>query len=79
MEKGAAQAQARQLTDAIATYSEVVRRKPGFAEGWNRRATARFLARDFKRSLEVNPNLAGIEESIALAAKLLEKKRRNFA
>ena len=120
MERGAAQVQARQLADAIATYSEVVRRNPGFAEGWNRRATAHFLARDFKRSLadcdqvmkrnpyhfgalagygqihfeleqydkaivfwrralEVNPNLVGIEEGIELAAKLLEKKRRNYA
>ena len=27
---------ARRLDKAIATYTEVIRRKPGFAEGWNR-------------------------------------------
>jgi len=119
MEKGAAQMRAGELAEAISTYSEVVRRKPGFAEGWNRRATAYFLAGDFKRSLadcdqvmkrnpyhfgalagygqihfrlehydkaieywrralDANPNLAGVEESIALAGKLLEVKRRNY-
>jgi len=119
MEKGAAQMESRQLTDAIATYTEVIRRKPAFAEAWNRRATAFFLSGELKRSLadcdqvvkrnpyhfgalagygqiyfelaqydkaivywrralDVNPNLAGVEDSIEVAAKLLEKKRRNY-
>lgn len=51
MDKGASQTQERQFDAAIATYSEVIRRKPAFAEGWNRRATALFLAGDLKRSL----------------------------
>ncbi len=51
MAKGAEEMQARQFKESIATYSEVIRRKPAFAEGWNRRATALFLAGDFKRSL----------------------------
>lgn len=37
--------------EAIAAFSEVIRRKPAFAEGWNKRATAYFLAGDYKRSL----------------------------
>lgn len=119
MERGAAQMQAQRYDDAIATYSEVIRRKPAFAEGWNRRATVLFLTGEFKRSLadcdevtkrnpyhfgalagvgqnwfhleqydkaiaawrralEVNPNLAGIEDSIAVATRLLEQKRRNY-
>ena len=36
--------QAQQFKESIATFSEVIRRKPAFAEGWNRRATALFLA-----------------------------------
>jgi tetratricopeptide (TPR) repeat protein len=51
MEKGAEEMQARQFKEAIATYSEVIRRKPAFAEGWNKRATVLFLAGDLKKSL----------------------------
>ena len=51
MAKGAEQMQARRFKEAIATYSEVIRRKPAFAEGWNRRATAFFLAGDYRKSL----------------------------
>ncbi len=51
MEKGAEQMQAGEFEEAIATYSEVIKRKPAFAEGWNKRATVYFLAGDFKRSL----------------------------
>ena len=51
MTKGAEQMHAGQLKEAIGTYSEVIERKPAFAEGWNKRATALFLAGDFKRSL----------------------------
>ena len=36
---------------AIATFSEVVKRKPDFAEGWNKRATAYYLAGDYRRSI----------------------------
>jgi tetratricopeptide (TPR) repeat protein len=51
MAKGARELEARDLAAAIATYSEVIRRKPSFAEGWNKRATAYFLNDDLKRSL----------------------------
>lgn len=51
MEQGAEQMQAGELDDAIATYTEVIKRKPAFAEGWNKRATVYFLAGDFKHSL----------------------------
>ena len=49
---GIEQMQAARLDEAIATFSEVIRRKPAFAEGWNKRATARYLAGDFERSLK---------------------------
>lgn len=51
MERGAAEVAAGRYDAAIATYGEVIRRKPAFAEGWNKRATVRFLAGDDARSL----------------------------
>jgi tetratricopeptide (TPR) repeat protein len=38
--------------DALATFSEIIRRKPSFAEGWNKRATIYFLLGDYARSLK---------------------------
>lgn len=37
--------------DAVAAFSDVIRRRPDFAEGWNKRATALFLAGAYQRSL----------------------------
>ena len=115
----AEQVQARRLKEAIATYSEVIRRKPAFAEGWNRRATVRFLVGDYRKSLadcdevmkrnpihfgalagygqiyfalerydqaieywrralEVNPNLVGVEANIKAAEELLDEKRKRM-
>jgi tetratricopeptide (TPR) repeat protein len=51
MEQGMAQMQAQQWKASIATFSEVIKRKPSFAEGWNRRATVLFLAGDLRKSL----------------------------
>lgn len=51
MAAGTGHMQAGRLEDAIAAFSEVIRRKPAFAEGWNKRATVYFLAGDYKRSL----------------------------
>ena len=51
MARGSEEMQAERLPDAIKTFSEVIRRKPAFAEGWNKRATAYYLAGDYERSL----------------------------
>jgi len=51
MQAGSRQLEARDTKAAIATYSQVISRKPAFAEGWNKRATAYFLAGDLRRSL----------------------------
>jgi tetratricopeptide (TPR) repeat protein len=116
MAEGAGQLQSGRLDEAIAVYSEVIRRKPAFAEGWNKRATAYFLAGDFRRSLadcgevmkrnpfhfgalsgygqiyfqleqydkalrfwrralEVNPNMSGVESNIERAEELLRVQR----
>jgi tetratricopeptide (TPR) repeat protein len=51
MAKGAEQMQAQNFKAAIATFTEVIRRKPDFAEGWNRRATVLYLAGEYKKSI----------------------------
>ena len=43
--------QASRYREAISILSEVVKRKPEFAEGWNRRATVYFLAGDLNKSI----------------------------
>ena len=118
--EGIEQMQAERLDEAIATFGEIIRRKPGFAEGWNKRATAYYLAGDYRRSLkdcdevmkrnpnhfgalsgygqiytrleqyekaiaywrralQVNPNMDGVEENIESVQQLLnEKKARSI-
>jgi tetratricopeptide (TPR) repeat protein len=51
MERGVDEMQSGRQSEAIATFSEVIRRKPAFAEGWNKRATALYLAGQYQRSL----------------------------
>ena len=113
---GIEQMRAERHQEAIATFSEVIRRKPAFAEGWNKRATAYYFAGDYRRSLrdcdevmkrnpfhfgalsgygqiyfqleqhdkalaywrralEVNPNMPGVERSIQEVEELLKQKR----
>src|SRR5919106_1395557 len=43
--------QAGRHEEAITTLTEVVKKKPEFAEGWNRRATVYYLAGEFKKSI----------------------------
>jgi tetratricopeptide (TPR) repeat protein len=49
--RGVEQMRGQQLDEAIATFSEVIRMKPDFAEGWNKRATVLFLAGEYRQSL----------------------------
>jgi tetratricopeptide (TPR) repeat protein len=49
--KGVAEIGEQRFPEAIATFTRVIELKPGFAEGWNKRATAYFLAGEFRRSL----------------------------
>ena len=117
---GVEQMRTGDLDGAIATFSAVITQKPEFAEGWNKRATALFLAGEFRRSLadcdeviklnplhfgalagygqiyfhleqyeraiaywkralEVNPNLSGVETSIRATEQLLAERRRRGA
>jgi tetratricopeptide (TPR) repeat protein len=43
--------QQQSLADAEALFSRVIELKPGFAEGWNKRATVRFMRQDFRGSI----------------------------
>ena len=108
------------LDASIATFSAVIERKPDFAEGWNKRATARVLAGDFRRSLadcdevlkrnplhfgalagygqiyfqleqyekaieywrralDVNPNMVGVEINIRATEQLIAERRKRSA
>jgi len=51
MARGVEQMQIGDHRAAIATFSEVVAKKPDFAEGWNKRATVYFLAGDYEKSI----------------------------
>ncbi len=50
--RGVAQMGEQRLREAITTFTRVIELKPDFAEGWNKRATAYFLAGEFRRSLK---------------------------
>ena len=120
MARGGEAMQAGRLDEAIEIFTSVIKAKPQFAEGWNQRATAYYLAgrypesiadcREvlkrnpkhfgalagmgqihaqlenfhealdwFRRALEVNPNMAGVEMNIEQIEERLEEKRRNSA
>jgi Flp pilus assembly protein TadD len=52
LEIGIAQMQEGQVAASVETFSEVIRRRPEFAEGWNKRATAYYLLGDWRRSAD---------------------------
>ena len=49
--RGTAEMQGGNFRDALATFDRIVLLKPDFAEGWNKRATIRFLLGDYENSL----------------------------
>ena len=50
--RGVEQMAAAQLDGALATFNQIVQRKPAFAEGWNKRATVYFMLGRHKESLK---------------------------
>jgi tetratricopeptide (TPR) repeat protein len=83
LERGVDEMQSGRSREAIATFSEVIRRRPAFAEGWNKRATALYLAGEFQRSLadcdEVlkrNPRHFGALSGAGLIHLALEQHRQ---
>jgi tetratricopeptide (TPR) repeat protein len=51
MAEGVQAMQAGELAASIGKFSEVVRKRPDFAEGWNKRATAYYLAGEYRKSI----------------------------
>jgi tetratricopeptide (TPR) repeat protein len=49
--RGVEHMQQQAFDDALKVFDEIVRRKPAFAEGWNKRATVLFLLGQDERSL----------------------------
>jgi len=41
-----------ELSDAITLFTGIIERAPTFAEGWNKRATARYIAKDYAGAVE---------------------------
>jgi tetratricopeptide (TPR) repeat protein len=50
LQAGISEIQHGQLEASIDTFSEVIRRRPEFAEGWNKRATAYYLVGEYRKS-----------------------------
>ena len=118
MARGTEEMQSGQHAQAIETFSSVIKEKPDFAEGWNRRATVYYLAGEYARSiadcaevfkrnprhfgalsgmgeiyvamdepekalawyrraLDANPNMLGVEMKIKALEEILSGKRRS--
>jgi len=50
--RGVEELEGSRLEEAETTFTQVIERLPAFAEGWNKRATVRYLARNFAGSIE---------------------------
>ncbi|MDZ7748950.1 MAG: tetratricopeptide repeat protein [Halofilum sp. (in: g-proteobacteria)] len=73
MERGARALAGRDHERAESIYTDVVERAPGYAEGWNKRATARYLlgrharaAADIRRALALEPRHFGALAGLGL-------------
>lgn len=116
MARATEEMQAGRYAEALTVLDQVVKKKPDFAEGWNRRATVQYLAGEFRKSiadcdevlkrnpghfgalsglgqiylqladeekalewfrraLEVNPNMLGVEMNVRLLEERLKSPR----
>ena len=51
MARGVDAMQAGRYDEALGLFSEVIKLRPGFAEGWNKRATTYYLAGEYEKSI----------------------------
>jgi tetratricopeptide (TPR) repeat protein len=49
-ETGVAHMREGQVRESVETFSDIIHRRPDFAEGWNKRATAYYMLGDWRRS-----------------------------
>ena len=66
LHQGVRAMQAQRLSEAEAIFTRLIEAAPAFAEGWNKRATVRYLAKDYagsiadcRETLARNPNHFG--------------------
>jgi Flp pilus assembly protein TadD len=82
MQQGMGQLNAGELTAALATYNQLVKIAPDYAEAWNKRATVQYLLHDFaaseldiRQTLQLEPYHFG-----ALSGRgLIKLAQRDFA
>ncbi len=51
LREGIAAMERRELAEATTVFGRIIERAPDFAEGWNKRATVRYLAEDYVGSI----------------------------
>ena len=51
-QRGLQQMEMSKMEEAVATFSEIIRKKPSFAEAWNKRATIYYLLGKFELSIK---------------------------
>ena len=73
MKRGVGLVENGQLEKATAVFAEMTQRKPRYAEGWNKRATALWMARRYQESvadcikvIELNPHHFGALSGLGL-------------
>lgn len=86
LQRGQVHLRGNRFGEAAAAFGQVVRRAPGFAEGWNRRATARYLLgdyagslKDIERTLKLEPRHFGALSGRGLVYSKLGRNRAALA